>query len=99
MASSHLLQHANEESNLDMSGLLQERVESGGSLGLTKDTEPLFNGGQLVFELLIEGGGSHVFEGVFVLIDIGNPLLRGIVHVLVVSDKGLALWSRVEVDL
>lgn len=79
MILAHLLKHLDEESNLNLGSLLQQSVQGGGAFGLTQDPKPLFNGAQLILEVLIQGGGGHLLQRRLVLIDVGYPLLSDLV--------------------
>lgn len=81
----HLLEHLNEEPDLNLSSLLEQRIQSGSSLGLTQDAKPLFDGAQLVLEVLVEGGCGHLFQRGLILIDVGKPLLGGALHLVWVA--------------
>ena len=72
---SHLLQNLDEESDLDLRGLLQQRIEGSSPLSFAQDTEPLFNSAEFILEVLIEGGCSHLLQSGLVLVNIGKPLL------------------------
>jgi len=74
MALCHLLENLNEESDLDLSCLLQQCIQRSCTLGFTEDTEPLFDSTQLILEILIECCRGHLLQGRFVLIDVCNPL-------------------------
>src|SRR5689334_12764859 len=75
----HLLENLDKEANLHLSSLLQQGVESSSALGLTENTEPLLNSCQLILEVLVKGGGSHLLQRSLILVDIGNPLLGKLV--------------------
>lgn len=81
----HLLQDLDEEANLHLGGLLQQGVEGGGALGLAEDAEPLLDGAQLVLEVLVERGRGHFLECVLVLVDVGEPLRGGTLHLVRVA--------------
>jgi hypothetical protein len=81
----HLLQDLDEEANLHLGRLLQQGVQGGGALGLAQDAEPLLDGAQLVLEVLVERGRGHLLERVLVLIDVGEPLLGGALHLVRVA--------------
>ena len=99
MTVGHLLQHLNEEANLHLGGLLQEGIQRRGALGLAQDLEPLLDGAQLVLEILIQGGGGHLFERGLVLIDVGDPLLCRFVGGILGAARVLLLLSWVVVHL
>lgn len=75
MVLAHLLQNLDEKSNLNLCGLLEKGIQSSRSLGFAQHLEPLFDGAEFIFEVLIEGCSSHLFQCCLILIDIGNPLL------------------------
>jgi len=81
----HLLQDLDEEANLHLGRLLQQGVQGGGALGLAQDAEPLLDGAQLVLEVLVERGRGHLLERVLVLVDVGEPLLGGALHLVWVA--------------
>lgn len=80
-----MLQDLDEEADLDLGGLLQQGVEGGGALGLAQDAEPLLDGAELVLEVLVERGRGHFLERVLVLVNVGEPLLGGALHLVGVS--------------
>lgn len=79
MILAHLLEDLDEETNLDLGGLLQKSIQSSSPLCFAEHPEPLFNGTELVFEVLVERGCGHFFERGLVLINVGDPLLRNLV--------------------
>lgn len=75
MVLSHLLENLDEETDLDLSCLLQKSVESSSTLSFTQNSEPLLDSAQLILEILIECSSSHLLQRGLILIDIRNPLL------------------------
>lgn len=59
----HLLQHRNKEAHLHLRRALKERVQRGGTFRFREDAEPLFDRAELLFEVGVERGGGHFFEG------------------------------------
>jgi hypothetical protein len=78
----HLLQDLDEEANLHLGSLLQQGIERGSPLGLAEHAEPLLDGAQLVLEVLVECCRGHFFERGLVLVDVGEPLLGGALHLV-----------------
>ena len=92
MVLAHLLQHLDEEANLNLCRLLQQGIEGSGPLGLTKDSKPLFNSTEFVLEVLVQRRRSHLLQRRLVLVDIGDPLLRQLVlGIQVAATLALAL--------
>jgi hypothetical protein len=75
MILAHLLKDLDEEADLDLSGLLEQGIESSSAFSFAEDPEPLLYSAKLILEVLVEGGSSHLLECCLILIDIGNPLL------------------------
>ena len=78
----HLLKDLDEETNLDLGGLLEQRIEGGGSLSLTKHAEPLLDSAQFILELLVQGCGCHFFQSILVRLKIVDPFARRLVESL-----------------
>ena len=86
----HLLQDLNEETDLHLCRLLEQRIQGSCSLRLAQDAEPLLDGAQLVLEVLVERGRSHLLERVLVLVNVGQPLLGGTLHLVRVARVRVA---------
>lgn len=100
MVLAHLLENLNEEANLDLSGLLQQGVQSGRALSLAQHSKPLLNGAEFVLEVLIKRGGSHLLQRRLILVNIRNPLLGDLVlriDIQASRAKTTLLWLAVEV--
>lgn len=80
MALRHLLQDLDKEADLHLSGLLQQSIQGRSSLGLAQDTEPLLDGTQLIFEILVKRSSCHLFQCSLILINVREPLLSRTVH-------------------
>ena len=52
MAFTHLLQDLDEETDLDLSGLLEQGIKRGSALGFAQHSEPLLNSTELILEVL-----------------------------------------------
>jgi hypothetical protein len=81
----HLLQNLDEEANLHLGGLLEQSIERRGPLGLAEHAEPLLDGAQLVLEVLVECSRGHFLQCRLVLVDVGEPLLGGTLHLVGVA--------------
>ena len=88
MRSSHLLQDLNEESNLDLGCLLEERIECGGSLRFAQNEEPLLDSLKFIFKVLVQSGRCHLLEGIFVGLEVVDPLAGSLVEGFLVSVLG-----------
>lgn len=100
MVLAHLLEDLDEEADLDLSGLLQQGVQSGRALSLTQHPKPLLNGAELVLEVLVERGGSHLLQRRLILVNVRNPLLGDLVLRIDIQAgraKAALLWLAVEV--
>ena len=73
----HLLQNLDEKPDLHLRGLLQQSIESGRTLRLAQDAEPLLDSAELILEILIKCSGCHLLQGCLILINICQPLLSG----------------------
>lgn len=96
MALGHLLQNLDEETDLDLGSLLQQSIQRCSPFRFAEDTEPLFNGTELILEILIQGGSRHLLESRLILIDVCQPLLSRTVDGIIVA---LALVLLIVVDL
>jgi len=98
MILSHLLENLNEEADLNLGCLLEESIQSSRSFSLAQNSEPLFDGAQLVLEILVEGCSSHLLQRSFILVNVGDPLLSNLVRSIIFSRTlSLALLSAVEI--
>lgn len=79
MVLAHLLEDLDEETDLDLSGLLKQSIQGSRALSLAQDAEPLFNSAEFILEVLIERSGGHLLESGLILVDIGDPLLGQLV--------------------
>jgi len=80
MGLGHLLKNRDEESNLNLSRLLQESVQGSGPLRFAQHTEPLLDGAELVLELLIQCSRSHLLQRILVRLQIVDPLAGRLVE-------------------
>jgi hypothetical protein len=95
VALGHLLQDLDEEANLHLGCLLQQGVESSSALGLAEYAEPLLDSAELILKILVQCSGGHVLESRLVLVDVGDPLLGGLVGRVVLATH----TNAAEVDL
>lgn len=87
----HLLQNLNEETDLNLRSLLQKSIQGSSALGFTQHAEPLLDGAELIFEVLIQSCRCHVLKRRLVLVNVGDPLLRCLVcRIVLVAELALA---------
>ena len=79
MVFAHLLQDLDEETNLNLSRLLQQSIQRCGTFSLAQHAKPLFDSTQFILEILVKSGGSHFLQSGLVLVNISNPLLSNLV--------------------
>lgn len=91
MALGHLVQDLSKEALLHLGGLLYQGICGGGALSLAQDSKPLFNGAQLILEILVQSGSSHLFQHGLVLFNVLNPLLTQPVGIIEAALLGLLI--------
>lgn len=100
MVLAHLLENLDEEADLDLSGLLQQRIQGSRALGLAEHAEPLLDGAEFILEVLIKRGGSHLFQRRLILVNVRNPLLGDLVlriNIQTGRAKATLLWLTIEI--